>query len=561
MTSPRQGISELPHLCNAYGIDHAIISPGSRNAPLIMAFTGHPSFRCFSITDERSAAYYALGMAQQMQKPVVLICTSGTALANYAPALAEAYYLKIPLMVLSADRPPEWIDQNDGQTIRQNQLFTNITKQSFTLPVETATEEDLWLFRREICHAIGVASSGIPGPVHLNVPLREPLYDPLPPVKNTPPVIEQVSAKAILYNSVLTDLANQWEKFSRILIVCGLQHPNPILSESLQNIAKSHQAVLMAENLSNQHGSSFITTPDRYIASLSAQQMAALQPQLLVTLGGPVLSKGLKKFLRSHKPNQHWHIDEHDHYTDTFQSLSHNIRISPEEFFSKLADTTPHNKEYCTQALLANHNTQQRHEQFLTNAGFSDLTAYNMIFGNLPHQSIVHLANSTAVRYSQLFESHPDIAYFSNRGTSGIDGCLSTASGAAMVTNKLNIALVGDLAFVYDSNALWNNTLPPNLRIIVMDNQGGNIFKLIDTGNAIEPIRQYFETPHQVKMDLLCQAFGIHYMHAANTEELSEKLHLLFKPNDRPVVLHITTSGSTSALVYKQYYQHISQKK
>lgn len=562
MPSARRGISELPGLCHAFGVNYAIISPGSRNAPLTIAFTGFDGIESISITDERSAGYYALGLAQQLQKPVALICTSGTAMINYAPALAEAYYLKVSLVAITADRPAEWIDQNDGQTIRQKGLYANFIKESLEVPVETEKEEDLWLFRRKVSEILTTATTGPTGPVHINVPLREPLYDPLPEVTASPAAIKSLPVHTMLSEQETSCLKQHWQSSGKILILCGMMPgEDKKLSSLLESITRNNQAVIINENLSNLKIKGSIDTPDSFFAFLNDEEKVQLQPELLITLGGPVVSKRLKKYLRAFQPKKHWHIGSDDRFTDTFRSLTRNIGIEPVDFFNNIPEQQTEDNPYPQWIKKVSDNLKNAHTRFMEQVSFTDLSAYKTILDHLPQNSNLHLANSTPVRYSQLFSTHSSVNYFSNRGTSGIDGCISTAAGAALASPKPNIALVGDLAFIYDSNALWNSKLPGNLRIIVIDNDGGNIFKLIDTSPVINPIRHFFETPHKVKIDKLCEAFGVDYYKAEDEQELEEVLTGFFKPNAQSAVLHIRTSGELSARTFKQYYQFISQNK
>lgn len=560
MPSALQGISEIPHICLEHGINHAVISSGSRNAPLILAFASNADFTCFSIVDERSAGYYALGMAQQLKKPVVLVCTSGTAVANYAPALAEALYLKVPLVVLTADRPPEWIDQNDGQTIRQFEIFRNYVKKSFQMPTSTKDDSDLWYFRRSLNEAIGLSTIGSPGPVHINIPIKEPLYNPLPEVDLPIKPIHTISGEMEIDTDSWLQISNRWKKAPKKLVVCGFSDRNPRLQGVLNQMASNHEVVVVAENLSNLSGDGFIDSPDRFMASLSTEQLENFRPDLVVTIGGSIISKRLKKYLRQYSPQEHWHIDENDLFIDTFQSLNLNIRVKPEKFFSKISKVGSSNIEYSHFAQSIQKQSEIRHDDFLKSANYSDLTAWARVIDMLPSNINLHLANSTPVRYAQLFSSRDDITYFSNRGTSGIDGCISTAAGAAAVTEKLNVLLIGDLAFLYDSNGLWNNSLPKNLCIIVMDNGGGNIFRVIESGPEVDKIKPFVEAPHRVKIKDLCASYGVNYLYANSVDMLSDALHQSFKPNSSAVVIHIETAGSTSAEIYKQYFKYLNSK-
>jgi 2-succinyl-5-enolpyruvyl-6-hydroxy-3-cyclohexene-1-carboxylate synthase len=560
MSSARQGISDLPEICLKHGINHAVITPGSRNAPLIMAFAKHPQFHCYSITDERSAGYYAMGMALHLQKPVALICTSGTAAINFYPAITEAFYMQIPLLVLTADRPPEWIDQNDGQTIRQKGLYGSMVKKSFELPTETAIKEDLWYFRRMISEAINTSVIDSPGPVHINIPLREPLYTPLPVPTKDLVVSKVLKYKKIFSEDQLESIREKWNSYRKKLIVCGHSQKNEELNTLLESLAKNNQAIVFAENVSNLYSPYFIDTPEQFFASINENEEDFLKPELLITIGGSVVSKRLKKYLRQYKPLEQWHVDENNFFIDTFQSLSLNPAVDPIEFFRQMDSGSESNVSYCDFASAKFKQTDQKREAFIREAPFSDLAAYHTILKNIPDGYSLHLGNSTPVRYVQLFRSRPGIDYHSNRGTSGIDGTVSTAAGYAMVSGKPTLLLVGDLAYIYDSNALWNNKLPSNLRIIVFENDGGNIFKLIDTTPEIDVIKHFFETPHHVDIEKLSQAYGVQHMKVSDNDRLEQALVEFFKPNDRPVVLSIKTSGEESAKTFKKYFQFISQQ-
>lgn len=558
MPLSRQGISELPEICFEHGIRNVVLSSGSRNAPLMIAFASHFGFRCHSITDERSAAYFALGMAQQLKKPVVLVSTSGTASVNYAPALAEALHLKVPLLVLTADRPAEWIDQNDGQTIRQRNLFSNIVKRSFQLPFDTERDDDLWFFRRSINEAVLYCTLDNSGPVHVNVPLNEPLYNSLPTVEKPLSTIKLLASNRDLTEESWSLIIDKWKSFRNKMIVCGLSSfKDELLQESLNKLASSNEAVVIAENLSNLSGDKLIDTPEQFMASVESNSMSELQPDLLVTIGGSIISKRLKKYLRQFKPIEHWHVDENDIFIDTFQSLTHNLRVNPHVFVDKVVGVGLPNDKYSNFAYSIQNSIAQLRDSFISNAEYSDLVVWQKIFDQLPESINLHLANSTPVRYSQLFDTKKDISYFSNRGTSGIDGCLSTAIGAASVSNKINVLLLGDLAFVYDSNGFWNNSLPDNIRVIVVDNGGGNIFQLIESGPEVVKISKFIVSPHKVKIEDLCKAYGIDYCFADSLHSLTQILPQFFKPKDKPIVLHVKTSGDISAKVFKEYFKEL----
>ncbi|HJX72450.1 MAG TPA: 2-succinyl-5-enolpyruvyl-6-hydroxy-3-cyclohexene-1-carboxylic-acid synthase, partial [Bacteroidales bacterium] len=439
MNSPRQGIKNIPFICAQHGLKHVVITPGSRNAPLIISFNQCDDIICLSITDERSAGYFALGIAQASGNPVALVCTSGTAALNFGPAIAEAYYQNLPLVVFTADRPPEWIDQADGQTIRQTEVFKNHVKQSIVLPVETSGEADRWYHNRLVSQAIDMACRLPQGPVHINVPLREPLYTKLPPVSEDIRIIKTFSSRIDIPDDEMQSLLLKWKQAKKKLIIAGFGMPGKKLAQLLGKINKDKSVTIIAENLSNLSDDTFIDAPERFFATVNDDKKENYRPDLLITFAGSVVSKRLKQFLRIHKPAEHWNISPCPAYTDTYQSLAVNIRIHPELFFGKIVTGHLLNTssfDYKGQFIQLEKKIRSKHHSFLKQVPFSDLKAYEQILEVLPSGSGLHLANSTPVRYVQLFKTRPDIHYFSNRGTSGIDGCVSTAAGASYASGN-----------------------------------------------------------------------------------------------------------------------------
>ncbi len=560
MMDSRKGLSWIPEICLQLGLRRAVISPGSRNAPLIMALVNYPGFNCFSITDERSAGFVALGMAQQLNLPVALICTSGTAVLNYAPAIAEAYYQKIPLLVITADRPPELIDQNEGQSIRQRDIFANYIKKSFELPVDTAKLIDQWYCGRIISEAVNYTMLDSPGPVHLNVPLREPLYTPIIPADNPAPIINVIENKRILDEIQWQGIATEWKKHKKKLVLCGFHKKDTVLNEALEIMAKNNEVVVMAENLSNLSSNWFIDSPECFLAGMDKNQKKEFSPDLVITIGGAIISKLLKNYLREYKCKEHWNIDENDLFIDTFGVLKKNIRLEPAIFFKKVRGEGNSNVQFSELAGKINNERMKLHSGFFKSAAFSDIMVVNKIFETLPENINLQLGNSNPVRYSQLFKTKPYVVYNSNRGTSGIDGCVSTAAGAAMVNNRPTVLITGDLAFIYDSNGMWNSMLPDNLRIIVINNNEGNIFKLIETSREVENIKNFLETPHKVNIEALATAYGLNYYFANDDKSLDKALSHFFEQKSKASVLEVKTSGEISARMFKLYYKLISKQ-
>lgn len=562
----RQGIKNIPEICAQLGVTKVIISPGARNTPLIFAFTSHPAMECLSITDERSAAYFALGMAQQRGEAVALVCTSGTAVLNYAPAIAEAYYQSIPLIVITADRPAEMIDQADGQTLRQTNIFGNYIKASFDLPVESIVDADLDFSDRQVSQAIDTAISFPQGPVQINVPLREPIFTALPASHSNPKIIKTLSAKQVVDFQSLNELQQRWLKYKRKLVIFGIFPKNECLSDLAQQLANEPDVVVVAENLSNITGDKIITQPEAVFSRInSLENCEQLQPDLIITIGHSVICKQLKIFLRSHKALDQWQLESSLTYVDTYKSLT---TVIP-GFATETLDKMPLGKTESNYSDIYStefHHIKILHSDF-QNSPFrglgtqvSDMDVVVDLLKQLPANTTLQLANSTSVRWTQLFPARPDITYRCNRGTSGIDGSMSTAAGYAYASKQPTVFLTGDLSFIYDSNALWNNYIGSNLKIIVLNNNGGNIFRFIGDKKLMQNNMNFFTTPHHVKIKALTEAFGLDYLACNTTENLSASLDLLLNAS-KATVLEIFTDADLNTENYKGYFQKIKTPK
>ncbi len=446
----------LIELFRQKGIEHIVISPGSRNAPLTIGFASNLNFKCYSIADERSAAFFAMGMAQQLQKPVAVVCTSGSALLNYYPAIAEAFYSQIPLIIVSADRPLSKIDIGDGQTIRQQDVFANHILYNANLDEEASAEND-----QKICEAIDKAQLK-KGPVHINIPFEEPLYDMVDELSYQP--IVATTQKEKLPIEEVSDFVSIWNNAKKKLILVGVNAPSQIDVAIVEHLANDPSVVVMTETTSNLHHPSFINKIDVFITPFDQEQFEELQPELLLTFGGMIISKRIKSFLRKHQATHHWHIDEFRAY-DTFGSLSHHFREEPNVFFKRfLAQTKSVESNYNSFAQVIKTIRKTKSQDFLVNVPYSDFSVFEQITKSLPKALQLQISNSSAIRYVQLFDLSPTIEVFCNRGTSGIDGSVSTAVGAALMSKKPVVLITGDVGFFYDSNALWNNYIPENFQ-------------------------------------------------------------------------------------------------
>lgn len=558
--SDKKHVQQLASVLLAKGIDDIIISPGSRNGPLIHTFAGSGLFNCRNIVDERSAAYFAIGLAQARQKPVVIVCSSGTAALNYTPAVAEAFYLNIPLIVLTADRPDYWIDQAESQCIRQQGIYTNFTKKEISLPLGES-EKELWFAAREINQCLNIAVSGTPAPVHINIPLEEPLHnlieEQLPAVK----MIEQEETAFTLNQNQVDDLAESYNRANKILILPGQQIPNPGLENLLAEIVEKTDAVVLKEHLSNLNDPHFCSSIDTVMAAILENDPEKYQPDLLISFGGQIVSKSLKQFLRKNKATQHWHLSLGNEHFDTYQSLTKVINMDAADFFELLQpklNAKP--KDYWQQWKNKETQVNALRNKYISETQYSDLSVFETIAKAIPENSVIHLGNSSPVRYALICDAVPDAHYFGNRGTSGIDGPLSTAAGFASESEKINTIIIGDLSFFYDSNALWNKYIGSNLRIIVINNRGGNIFSLIKGPGESPAFQEHFFTENKFSAKGIAQTYGLSYFSAENISELKETLAEFYASEQQsPALLEVFTDAEVNTQTFRGLFKFVKK--
>ncbi len=571
-------------LCKTHNVKHVVISPGSRNAPLTIGFTYDDYFECYSIVDERCAAFFALGIAQQLKQPVALVCTSGSALLNYYPAISEAYYSDIPLVVLSADRPKHLIDIGDGQTIKQKNVYGDHVLYSANLkldlkedkgkddnkelPILKSIENKLEHFlglqkgiqtynESEIHDALTIARIQS-GPVHINVPFEEPLYETVDELTINPKPFSIKDRNENVDDFEIKSLIDSWQSAKRKMVLVGVLQPNSIEEKWLQELADDDSILVFTETTSNLHHKEFFPGIDKMIAPLDEEEFELLKPDLLLTFGGMVVSKKIKAFLRQHKPKHHWHVDLFK-ANDTFFCLEKHIKLTPNTFFEAFFPMVEfHAKSsYKSTWMEVRHQRRKMHDTYLKTIPFSDFTVFNTVLKSIPKQSQLQVGNSSAIRYTQLFQLRKDITIFCNRGTSGIDGSTSTAIGAAVASPQRTTFITGDLSFFYDSNALWNNYIPNNFRIILINNQGGGIFRILPGHKNTDNFDLYFETKHNLTAVQLCQMFGIEYSEASSQDDLNSVLDVFYNPSDRPKLLEVYTPSEINDEILLNYFNFI----
>ena len=511
---------------------------------------------CISLVDERSAAYFALGQSLETKKPTVLICTSGTAALNYAPAVSEAFYQHVPLLVITADRPPEWIGQQDNQAIQQNNIFEKNIKATYLLPVEITNHDELWYVHRIVNEAFYKTVSANHGPVHINVPLREPLYEKLPEAsENVRIILKEEPEIRVPGNS---KLAAAWQAANSVMVIAGQLPPDEEMLKAIQRLSADPRVVVIAEPVSNLHEEAVVANPEVVFNSKTNYPVKAI-PELVVYFGGQVVSKKIKLFLRGLTNTGFMFISPEDRITDTFQNIDVHIHADPKAVLNQL-EVQSSGRKSVFKDFWENENLKAARltEKYINNISFSDLQVFKKLSENLPDDAIVFAGNSSVVRYLMYF-NQKNRMFYSNRGVSGIDGCLSTAAGLASKTSKRVYAIVGDLAFGYDSNALWNRNFPKNLKIILINNEGGGIFHLLKGPSEHEAFRPLVNAFHPIDFQKLTESFGLSYQLNISGNELVHSLIDFVSPDNGVQVLEIRTPGNGEPQITKDFFKFLNK--
>jgi len=531
-----QHIADLGPLFAIVGARHIIIAPGSRNAPLIQFFTSDKRYTCHSHVDERSAGYVALGMARHLGEPVVVVTTSGTAVLNLSPAVAEAFQQRIPLLVVTADRPREILTQFNNQVTDQRAPYFNHSKGFFEFSAEVRSEAELEAGILSVAQLFREALRFPAGPVHLNLPLTEPLYELLPgsvlPEKKDEAGMNESPSPAVSFPTIdpIT---------TKVMILGGMGKRDREVQEALENILISCQSVILAENISNLVSCHFVSCPELVLSGVSDGERESLNPDVVIAFGLQMVSKRMKLFVQSLEEASLIDLPEGAPLTGFLEGIKGSGRVT-NSYWRKWKEIEDRETD--------------RAASYLQKAPFSNLTAVVRILQSVPSQTVIHLGNSATIRNSQLVRARDDLEYYSNRGISGIDGSLSAAVGAAMVSDQLHLVLLGDLSFVYDSNALWNENFPENLKIVVLNDGGGGIFRLLDGPDRMGFFEEFSVTHHPVSLELLSGAFGKSFGRAGDFETLDRLMGSLYAAGTALSVLEVDTTACENSRIFKQLF-------
>ena len=548
----------LAQLCYEGGIRHVVLSPGSRVAPLALSFTREKRWRVHNIAQEHRAGFVALGLSQQSGAPTLLLCTSGSAPLHYMPAVAEAFYRQVPLLIITADRPEEWIGQQDGQTIPQRNIYEPLIKYSYQCPDLLAApyrSAQLWHMQRIFNEALTYSSTSPAGPVHINIPLRTPLYTlakKAPTLRRTHFVLHTQTTLMPQSWHLLEDTLH---KYKKVLLLAGQMMFDKNIQRPLQTFCETFHIPLLADILSNLHGiSQSIRGADLFLR----KDMKHLRPEVLISFGGAVFSKHVKTFLRTNPPRLHFHLSTAmQPPADTLQNLTHHIPIEPSQFFLEAQEkiSVLKRRTFYTSWKQEEEKARTSVHQILKNVEFGQFRAVQMIVEALPRHSYLHVANSMPVRYVNyvgLSVAQEGVEVWANRGTCGIEGSLATAIGAARASQFTQHTLcIGDISCAYDLGALED--VPSNLKIVVFNDAGGGIFRLLEGASTQPECEAHFVMPHKHSFAALAEAYRILYMHASTTQQLKENLQQFFSPTLRKTaILEVQSSPQIDKKVFGQ---------
>lgn len=530
----------------AFPIRHIVVCPGSRNAILTHNFN-EAGFILHPVTDERSAGFVALGLIAATTEPVAVCVTSGSAVLNLHPAVAEAQERHMPLLIISADRPPCWIGQLDGQTLPQPLAFAHLHIPHVQLPENISQPTDAWWCERLIREVLTALSQHEGGPGHINVPLSEPLFSFTTPSLSRVRTLQHFKPTSSTLPAEVINLI----RTARMPIVCIGQLPPAPPHHQVRSGLTHHKSLLfLPDPLANLPGSQLTT-----LLEMSAPLRRTLEPDLILHLGGNVVNKQLKNYLRSLPDTTaciRFGLDRC--LTDTYRHLAAWVEMPARQALDELCRLSLAPKP----AVIHMHGSlSQAVPQSMPQLPYSDLAAMRRIMQQLPPDAIVEVANSRPIRAAAACATDNAPRLYCNRGVNGIEGSLSTAVGHALGLPEQRVyCLIGDLSFFYDVNALWNVNLPRNLCIVLFNNGHGQIFDTLPGLSASPALPRYVSGSHHTSARGIAQSFGLHYLSADNTETLDRVLPALRAPQSQATLIELFTPDDANRQAWQQLQAH-----
>lgn len=532
-----------------YNIKNCVLSAGSRNVPFVHSVEEDPFFKCYSVVDERSAGYFALGLAQELNEPVVISCTSSTATCNYWPPVAEAYYQNVPIIVLTSDRNPSMLGQWEDQMIDQVGMYDRHVRKSVNLPIIN-DEDDIYYCERLINEAFLELNHNGSGPVHINIPMKS--YNNSFNVKELPEVkkIDRITVddNELIWNSKIEKLKNA----KNIMVICGQKnYVSQKLNDEIKIFFEKFNSVIVSEHMSNIHLNESlnlnVVMDARYITTKKAAEFI---PDIIISFGGNIFS-GIKEQLRKfYKKTEHWGIQEDGRVVDTFKSITNIFECSPEFFFNKCNNLNNGKNDYTYYNRLKKYVDNVIYPEF----EYSQLYAIQETVKRIPENSILHLSINNSIRITNFFKLNNNIKVYANIGTHGIDGCLSSFLGQAIATENNAYLIIGDLAYFYDMNATRLRHINNNVHILLINNEGGSEFYFNRMWKN-EKSDLHTTARHKDIAKGWVESNNFQYLSAYDKKSLEEALTIFFrKDNEKPIFLEVFTEMKNDAKVIYDFF-------
>jgi len=526
----------LLSLLKQYNVRYFVISPGSRNISIIKSIEDDPFFTCYSVVDERSAAYFAVGLSLQVKAPVAITCTSAQATRNYIPGMTEAFYRKAPVLAITTDYDENYTNQLNMQTVRQMSIPSDTANVSVDIPVIKDLNDE-HLATRRINEALDALTRNGGGPAHVNLRINkhwEKGEEALEPAR-----------KITRY----LPLDSNWPSIGRkkVLLVVGQHHPFTASEiQSIEHFARKHDVAIYVNHISNFNGKNSVH--GNFV--LSTGSLGNLRPELVITIGGHLGDYPLDGTLRS--GIEHWRVCEDGNYSDSYNSLTKIFECPESYFFERMAESVP---EESGSGYFEDWQNERKKARIPKNLPLSHALIAQKLSPLIPPEANLHFGILNSLRNWELFQLDPYVKCYSNVAGFGIDGGLSTFLGQSVASESLNFLVIGDLSFFYDMNAIGIRHIRNNVRIVLVNNRGGGEFRMYShTANQFGDAsdRHIAAAGHfGESAEGWIKNNGFKYLAARTKDELDHVLSALVKPSERPIVLEVFTKMEDDSGAFK----------
>lgn len=548
-------VLQLISLMKQNNIRRIVISPGSRHFALVHSLEADDFFKLYSVVDERSAAFFALGLIQKTGEVVAVTCSSGTACMNYGSAIVEAYYQKLPLLVLSSDRNPQLLNQLEDQFYDQYDTFTNCTKYRGQLPI-IKDDTDEWYCNRIINEAIIELDHHGKGPVHINIPFVAHNTDTFQTVQL--PNVRRIT----LHKADILD--EQWIEYAdrlrgkKVMVVWGQSvDQTEDFKAAIDAFTTNFDAIILTDKISNCHAKNAVLNTTVVLGILTPEEKVNFRPDVVITIGGNyIFNNELKRYLNGGKI-EHWQVGDEDKVCDPFHMLTDMYEMSEATFFSKITGAA----EFSVEGEYAKNWMNVSELPALPTPSYNELYAIGAVLNNLPKNVDLQLANSCTIRMSHFFPTDESVSVNCNRGVNGIDGSMSTAVGFSAENDRPTFYITGDLSFFYDMNSLWIRHLSPKMHIMLINNGGGAIMYAPLNDEIRKTLLPHVSAGHHTSAKGWVESLGFKYISANNAQEVDNAMKsFLDVESTSPIFLEVFTEEITEDVnAIRNYFKTINR--